>query len=319
MTKLPINHSLKLIPLESKSSKILSLVVLCLLSGGIFSLIGTGLASLFFHIPFEEMSNVFQNMEDANNVAVLKFLQFFNTLGLFIIPGIIFSYFNYTNRQEELKINRIGKLNDYSLIILLFILLIPIVNYTVKLNELIVLPDFLKSLEDWMKNSEENAKQLTTVFLTMTSIPQLLFNLFLIAVLPAIGEELIFRGILQQTINQNLKNYHIGIWISAALFSAIHFQFYGFFPRILLGAFFGYLLAWSGNLWLPIFAHFINNATGVLTAYFMGSETIESELDQIGTQEGSEYFTLIALLLFAVLFNQFKKAQKNPAQGGISF
>jgi membrane protease YdiL (CAAX protease family) len=86
---------------------------------------------------------------------------------------------------------------------------------------------------------------------------------------------------------------------------------------MLLGAFFGYLLVWSGTLWLPIFAHFINNSTGVLAAYYYENKNLTTELDTIGTSEGSEYFTLISLILFCSIFYKFKKAQKNPAQGGI--
>ncbi len=77
----------------------------------------------------------------------------------------------------------------------------------------------------------------------------------------------------------------MGIWVSAILFSALHMQFYGFFPRMLLGAFFGYLLLWSGSLWLPIIAHFVNNCVAVIFYYlkFNGIKVVDIEI--IGTGE----------------------------------
>mgnify|MGYP003687142145 FL=1 len=213
-------------------------------------------------------------------------------------------------KEDSLKVKNIGPLFNYGLIVILFIVLIPLINYSVMLNELLDLPEFLHSIETWMKNAEESAKKITTAFLSMNSISELLLNIVLIAVLPALGEELIFRGILQQLINKDLKTYHIGIWVSAIIFSAIHFQFYGFFPRMFLGAFFGYLFYWSGNLWLAIFAHCLNNATGVIAAYYLGSNSHESEFDQLGTKDGSEIFTLISAVLFILDLMQFKNEQK---------
>jgi hypothetical protein len=94
--------------------------------------------------------------------------------------------------------------------------------------------------------------------------------------LPAIGEELLFRGVLQKLIQKMTGSSHWAIWITATLFSALHLQFFGFLPRLLLGALFGYLLEWTGTLWLPILAHFINNASGVIV-FFITGEGLESD------------------------------------------
>ena len=166
------------------------------------------------------------------------------------------------------------------------------------LNGNMQLPEILKGVEEWMRSSEDRAAELTKAFLQMDNLNDLLYNLFLIAVLPAIGEELIFRGIIQRSINESNKNYHWGVWISAILFSALHMQFYGFIPRLFLGAFFGYLYVWTKTLWAPIFAHFLNNGMAVLLTYIYGHETIEKEIDQLGTTEDTYGYLAFAVVVF---------------------
>ena len=129
----------------------------------------------------------------------------------------------------------------------------------------------MSSIETWMRNSESQANEITEAFLSTKSIGGLIGNIFIVAVLPAIGEELLFRGLLQGLIKKMTGNFHWAIWVTAALFSALHLQFFGFLPRMLLGAFFGYLLEWTGTLWLPVIAHFINNASGVVIFFFTGT------------------------------------------------
>jgi membrane protease YdiL (CAAX protease family) len=129
----------------------------------------------------------------------------------------------------------------------------------------------------------------------------LLLNLFVVAILPAIGEELIFRGAFQKLFSQLFKNKHIGIWLAAALFSAIHLQFYGFIPRMLLGAIFGYLLYWSGSLWVPIWAHFVNNAMGVTLSYLSQKGIVSEDIENIGTLEDGAVYIIASLLIVSSL------------------
>lgn len=200
---------------------------------------------------------------------------------------------------------------NYAMAIVLFVVFMPFLNSCIALNAEMQLPEYLKGVEDWMRASEEQAEQLTLAFLKMDSFADFLFNVFLIGILPALGEELIFRGILQRTLSEGTRNHHLGIWLSAALFSAIHVQFFGFLPRLLLGAYFGYLFYYSANLWLPIFAHFVNNTSALILVYVMGNERVEKEVDSIGASEGNSWIAWLSLGLFLALLWQFKKAQKN--------
>ena len=92
----------------------------------------------------------------------------------------------------------------------------------------------------------------------------------MVAMIPAIGEELLFRGVLQKQLIKGLGNAHVAIILTAVIFSAFHLQFLGFFSRALLGMLFGYLYYWSKNMWYPILTHFTNNGLALLLAIIYG-------------------------------------------------
>ena len=140
----------------------------------------------------------------------------------------------------------------------------------------------------------------------------MIFNVFMVALIPALGEELLFRGVVQKIFTGWAKNIHIGVWMSALLFSAMHMQFYGFVPRLLLGAMLGYLFVWSGSLWLSILAHFVNNAAAVIFTYLYQQNLSSIDVDAVGTQEGEMMSVLIstaftAMLLFMIYRIESKK------------
>lgn len=171
------------------------------------------------------------------------------------------------------------------------------------------LPEFLKSVEEWARTRESYAEEITKFLTTFNSLGEFLFAFFIIAVLPGVGEELVFRGLLQPQLQRATGNAHIAIWISAVLFSAIHMQFFGFVPRVLLGALFGYLYLWSGNLLIPMFAHFFNNGFSVLMLYLKQLSIIDIDID---TTEAAPWpavigFAIITFALVAYLKKLFER------------
>jgi len=139
----------------------------------------------------------------------------------------------------------------------------PVVEWNTQVH----FPSALKDFEIWAREKEDMAAKLTEQLTRFESTGQILLALLVIAILPAIGEELVFRGMIQRELWRASGSAHLAIWMSAFLFSAIHLQFFGFFPRLLLGALFGYLYYWSGNLLIPIFAHFFNNGFAVVVMF----------------------------------------------------
>lgn len=279
------------------------------------------LVSILLALPFFGMASLMASltpsgMNTPEGLFFLKYFQVVQSIGLFIIPPLILGYLYHGNFIEYLKINRTTIFPSYLYTALAVLMLIPLINFVGEINSLMKLPASLSGLEDWMRTMEEAAKVLTEKFMKVEGIPGLLFNIFMIAFLPAIGEELMFRGVIQRIFTNMTKNYHWGIWIAAAIFSGFHMQFYGFLPRMLLGAMFGYLLVWTGTIWIPILAHFVNNTMGVVGFYLIDKGIISNDIEQWGT--GSEQFPLVlfsvvstGLLLFLIYRNSIKT--KMPA------
>jgi uncharacterized protein len=236
---------------------------------------------------------------DPDAVPLLKYLQLLQSFGLFIIPPFVFAYLFSDHVARALRINKKPGSKGILLSIAMVWFASPLINELGMWNASIELPPFLSGLEEWMKEKEAAAEELTNLFIETKTIGGLLFNIVLIGIIPGVGEELLFRGVIQKIFAKWTRSSHWAIWLTAALFSALHLQFYGFFPRMLLGAMFGYMLVWSGNLWLPILAHFINNATAVVAYYLYERQLIPVDPDELGT--GSEYGFAIIISMAAIV------------------
>ncbi|MEY3342546.1 MAG: hypothetical protein RL090_230 [Bacteroidota bacterium] len=215
-------------------------------------------------------------------------------LGAFLIPALVAAFLLFEDPWGNLGLRKSNSnTTTYILGAVAVLMSLPLINLLVLLNEQMQLPGFLEPVEQWMMDSEKQLKVLTEAMLNMASWSDLAVNLFIIAVVPAVAEELLFRGLLQKLFLELTKNKHWAIWISAILFSAIHMQFYGFIPRMLLGAMFGYLFVWTGNIWIPILAHFLNNGFAVLASYLFpsGKENVFDE-NTIG-QSASDWWLLL--------------------------
>ena len=230
------------------------------------------------------------------SVEALKWTQLIQTTAIFLLPPLCMAYLWAQEPLKWLKVRRIKGEIVWAIAIMLVAL--PAINLLSKWNEQMMLPAFLEPLEVWMKAQEESAKILTEQFLNVTTFSGLIINLLLMALLPAVAEELTFRGVLQNLFTSS--NSHTAIWCSAILFSAIHFQFYGFLPRMLMGALFGYMLVWTGSLWTPIMMHLTNNAVAVLL-YFLAQRAAwdMEKVDAIGT--GNTLWLGIASIVLTIV------------------
>lgn len=275
------------------------IVIACFLA---CALLGFILSLVIFNIDFFSNPAVFSDFSNPENVKVLKFLQAFQSIGLFVIPPIILAYLFSKDIVGFLKL----KFRMNPLLVLLAILsmifAIPVINLTAEVNSMMTFPDFMRSIELWMKSSEQTARLITEAFLSGSTYSGLFINLFVIALIPAIGEELLFRGFFQKIFIEWTKNTHFGILLSAVLFSAFHLQFYGFVPRMLMGVYFGYLFVWTGSIWLPVIVHFVNNSMAVIITFLIGKNILPSSLETIGTF-GSKtwHYAIVGLLIFIVI------------------
>jgi uncharacterized protein len=289
-------------------SQFILLVGIALISSTLFFLLSAVIALPIYGLDGMFSGGFVNNLNDDNTVSALKLMQLFNAIGLFIIPPFVFAKLTQLKSTEYLGFT-LKTLNPILFVITFFLvfLALPAINGLAELNKMMVFPEFLSGVENWMKLKEKEAEIITEAFLRTSTIYGLLYNLLLIAVIPAIGEELLFRGALQKLFQNWSGNIHIGIWIAAFIFSALHGQFYGFLPRMLLGAMFGYLFVWSGSLWLPIFAHFVNNGTAVIVSFLVNNGTIQKEMEDVGGGSEGFVFAVISSVLVLGLFFLFKK------------
>lgn len=254
---------------RSESSAYVQLLILTgyalagLIVGSILSLII--ILATSDHQSMMDLTNL--SFDDPNALNALKTLQIITSIGLFMLPPIFLAL---TERQKISQFYNWKKpvLPMLGIIFLLMLVSLPITELSGFINQKMTLPDALKPLEAWMRAKETEAEQMTLKLLTMNTTTDFLVNLFMIAVLPGIAEELMFRGGVQRSFLKMFGNPHVAIWITAIIFSAIHVQFFGFLPRLFLGALFGYIYLWTKSLWYPMFAHFLNNGYAVCMALY---------------------------------------------------
>jgi len=245
----------------------------------------------------------------ANNPLVIKYMIIAQDLSFFIFPAmIILVRFNPGYDSNIFSLNKLEP-GQLLLVIMLVFLAFPVTAMAGRINETLNLPDWLSGLENWIRVKEDNAGDILSTLLKTHSFAVMCFNIFLIAVLPAVSEELIFRGVFQQIFVNLFRRGGAAVWVTAFIFSAIHLQFYGFLPRFLLGLIFGYLFLWSGNLWLPVLAHFVNNAVPAISSY-------TGRLDLLNVASGkisisNILIALICSVVILVVMNQLRLNLRN--------
>jgi len=264
----------------------------------VFMLIGFGICLAIYGIDIIKDTS-WGTGRDLSRIGALKIILFAQQIGLFLVPAIALAIFEGKSPQRFYGI----KSPSISLIFIVFLLMVcatPFLGWVNEQNMQMHLPAFLNKVEKWMRFSEDEGKITTEAILKGTSIGSLIMNLFLIAVTPAICEELIFRGGLQRTFIRLMKNHHIAIWSSAIIFSAIHLQFFGFFPRLFLGAAFGYIYFWTGNIYYTMFTHFLNNAYAVTLMWYFQRNNLP--MDKADETNIAWYGYLISAILTIALF-----------------
>lgn len=272
-------------------------------------LIALMLAIPIFDVGLSDLMAVSTDYDDPKSISLLLYLQTVQSFGLFIIPSIIAGYLFSGDGISFAGLDKRGRLGSYVLAVILVIAITPFINWTIALNEAMKLPSFLSGFEHWMMQMENQAKQLTDTFMGVETLGGLLINIIVIAILPGIGEELLFRGVMQRLLRDWLKNIHIAIFLSALAFGILHMQFYGLLPRTLLGITLGYLYFWSGSLWVPIFAHFLNNAGAVIITWLQAKELITPDSGTIGA-EGDLWIVLGSFLVTIFILIQFYRYNK---------
>ena len=279
---------------------------LCILAAtALFFFIGLKIELTVFKTDFANFTLLLQDAENPLFVNALRGFLVLQTIALFAIPPFMLAYVYGKNPFTIFAITSKPAWNYLLIAIALIVCGIPMINFLVDYNGTLL--DHILGATNSLKDQDLVTQKLVESLLHDTSIGSLVINSIIIAFIPAACEELFFRGLIQKTILSKYMNMHLAIFCSGFLFSFLHFQFYGFIPRFVLGVLFGYIFEWSGSLWVTITIHFINNFLAVLGSFLISKNIVSDSIDTIGT--GSTWWIglvsmIIAGLLVFVLYKQ---------------
>lgn len=249
-----------------------------------------------------------QLMDSRSDWWLLVIMQGLSSVVLFILTSL--AYWRWIERKDLADFNSrsVPSAAVFFFVFILQMAFLPFNSYLASINENIQLPAGLSGLESALKEMERAAAEITEFLAKSDTLPQLFMNILVIGIIAGIGEELVFRGIVLRKLLKGLNNEHVAVWLSAIIFSAIHFQFYGFLPRVMLGALFGYLYVWTGNIRIPIAAHIFNNTVAVILFHLIHKGVVSPELEKMDSIPLP--WVVASTLVFIVLLYRFYRQQK---------
>ncbi len=191
----------------------------------------------------------------------------------------------------------------------ILVCLIPVSDWLTRINDALHFPQGLAALEEKMRSMGENMEWVVRDILNREGFGDFLCNILVFALVPAVCEELLFRGALQQLFCRMLRNHHVAIWLTAAVFSLFHGEIFAFLPRFVLGAALGYLFYYGGSIWINSTAHFLNNALAIVLYYLSTKGLVD--IQAADSLNAPWYLALGGLVLAVVVFVYVFVPQKN--------
>lgn len=234
--------------------------------------------------------------EDGFSTKGLRIFTIIQDLLTFILPAIVAAFVATRLPASLLTVNVKPRLTSVMLAILVMITSMPAMEWLIELNSNLHLPETFSGLEETLRAMEDSASTAVEGLFSGSTVGDLIVGILIVGVLTGIAEELFFRGALQNLFMSmpNVKK-HFAIWAVAFIFSFMHFQFFGFVPRLLLGAYFGYLIWWTGSVWVPIIAHAFNNSTVVVVSWIAAVQGDATEAAEQATLSISTDWLTVAL------------------------
>ena len=298
--------------IASRKNWLLSLIVIILVTFGTLVLlqsIAMALTPFLFQVSWNDLISLSSgNYDIPNGRMALFFTQGLGAgLGFCAATWIIVRFLEKANLDWPKQLSRVtGK--NLALVTVMTVGGMLVNGLLMYWNSHLVLPEFLSEVEQWMQVMEAQLMELTQFLTDFQSIPELFAGILVIGVFAGVGEELFFRGLIQPKFQRYLGSPHLGIWVTALIFSAIHVQFYGFLPRMFLGALFGYMYHYTGSLFYPILGHILNNTLTLLLVYASNKGLIEMDLES--TDVVSYPGALVGVLVLILGFLYFKKSNR---------
>jgi membrane protease YdiL (CAAX protease family) len=267
---------------------------------------------LMFESDISSLMNLSANV--VGNISQLKFIQGVVQIGTMLFPPLLFAYFYGEKRFKILTLNRPRSFIVVVFALLLPFIILPLISLLAEWNMSIKFPEFMEAFEHHAWAMEKQAEILTNAFLKVDTFGGFAVNLLIMAAIPALAEEFLFRGCIQQILWRWFRNAHWAIVVTAIIFSAVHGQMFGFFPRFVLGLMLGYLMFTCNSIWASVIAHFVNNGTIVLIAFLSSKGLILTSYETFGSMENSLAAGLgSTVVTLAVFYFLWRRKQKHDA------
>lgn len=288
---------------DSKPSlQFLFSLLIVLASWLVFQLLALLSGAILFGVSLSEIQPALNDSVDPVNIAYQKYLQSVISLGMFVVAPLTIAYSLSSNSiKGYLKLDYYPGHSVALLVAIIMILSLPMNNYFTYLNGQLDLPQGFSGIQDYMEDQENRAYKVFERFLNVTGVGPLLINLLVIGVIPAIGEELLFRGVLQKIFIRWTRNAFFGVLITSIAFAVLHFQFLSVLPRFVLGMILGYIFVWTRSLWMPIIAHFVNNALAVIYYHLMYNNKIGEGIEHVGKPENDQIYAILSIVIVIIL------------------
>lgn len=232
----------------------------------------------------------------------------------FIVPAILLPYFIGRKAGGWIETVKFGRGAVYLWIIVMAIVSLPAMNMLVSFNEGIHLPAGMKNLEDALRRLEEHGSASAALLLDNATFGQMIVSVLAVGILTGIGEEFFFRGGLQNILTKFGCGHFWAILISAIIFSAAHFQFFGFIPRMILGVWFGWLYCKTGSIWPAAAAHALNNSLVVVSSWMISRGWLAENFEMFGTS--GWLGTIVILLSFCLICLIIYRIEKETPSTG---
>lgn len=254
---------------------------------------------LIFGLVFSSVFGVFVVMMNGGNLTDLRNLQLIQVLNQvigFLLPAVL-----YVMLVKEKPFNYLGfkKIPTWSLLgVVAMFTVIPFLSMVTDRNDSIVFPESMRAWEEQLRGIQEKSEEIIKMFIGQGS---LFSSLLIIAALAAVSEELLFRSVIQKSLIRLFANTHVAIIVTAVIFSAFHFDFFGFFPRFILGLMLGYMFWMSGSIFPSMLMHFANNATIVILYYLNTRGFIDIDVEHFGSTS-NVILILLSLIVTIAIF-----------------
>lgn len=265
---------------------------------------------LFMLIAVSLITQLLGSLTD-NTAAILRISSVLQNVLVFILPAVATAMLSTRFPATLLAIDKFPSGKFILLSIAVLIVSIPLMNSIIDWNQNISLTDSFSQFSDYMQQLEKGAEKAVSDITGGNTVGTLIMSILIVGVFTGLGEEIFFRGGLMRLFSC-IKGMspHVAIWLTAFLFSALHMQFLGFVPRMLLGVFFGYLTFWSGSLWLPIMIHALNNSILVTTDWINNRGGSQIDVNSIGLGDNALVLNIASIILTVIVFYALYKQSK---------